>query len=132
MSREKMIVWGVLLFSILLWALDIVMKYQISDWGIWLFRNEMINLTGVICLVTMGVIMLLALRPRFLEGIFQGLDKTYYVHKWLGIFSVLAVVLHYGAKLSKSLLQPFFERGPKLKDLPIEWMNDYRGLALIN
>ncbi len=112
MSREKMIVWGVLLFSILLWALDIVMKYQISDWGIWLFRKEMINLTGVICLVTMGVIMLLALRPRFLEGIFQGLDKTYYVHKWLGIFSVVAVVLHYGAKLSKSLLQPFFERGP--------------------
>lgn len=129
MSREKMIVWGVLLFSILLWALDIVMKYQISDWGIWLFRKEMINLTGVICLVTMGVIMLLALRPRFLEGLFQGLDKTYYVHKWLGIFSVVAVVLHYGAKLSKSLLQPFFERGPKLKDLPIEWMNDYRGLA---
>ena len=129
MSREKIIVWGVILFSILLWGLDVLMKYQMSDWGIWLFRKEMINLTGVICLVSMGVIMLLAIRPRFLEGVFQGLDKTYYVHKWLGIWSVMAVVLHYGAKLSKTLLQPYFERGPKLKELPIAWMEDYREIA---
>ncbi len=129
MSREKTVVWGVFIFSLLLWGLDVLMRYQGSDWGVWLFRKEMINLTGIICLVSMGVIMLLALRPTFLEGFFQGLDKIYYVHKWLGIFSIVGVALHYGAKLSKTVLRPFFERGPKLKDLRIEWMEDYRGLA---
>lgn len=129
MSREKMIVWGVLLFSILLWGLDVLVTYNLGDWSVWLWRKEMINLTGVICLVSMGIIMLLALRSKFLEGIFQGLDKTYYVHKWLGIFSVIAVVLHYGAKLSKTVLQQFFERGAKLQTFRIEWMEDYRSLA---
>ena len=96
MSREKKIVWGTGLFAVLLWIIDIIWRYKTSDWGVWLWRKEMINLTGIIAFVMMGVIMLLALRPKFLEPLFQGLDKIYYVHKWLGIWSIIAVVLHYG------------------------------------
>ena len=129
MSREKKIVWGTGLFAVLLWIIDIVWRYKTSDWGVWLWRKEMINLTGIIAFVMMGVIMLLALRPKFLEPLFQGLDKIYYVHKWLGIWSIIAVVLHYGMKLSKSILQPYFEKGPKLGGDKLALLEDYRPYA---
>lgn len=130
-SREKGIVWGTFIAAFLLWALDVVMRYQLSDWGVWLWRKELINLTGVMAFIPMGVIMILALRPKFLEGICHGLDKIYYIHKWLGIWSIVFVALHYGAKLSKGFLRQYFERGPKLGGDKFLLLEEYRGFAKI-
>lgn len=129
MSREKKIIWGVLLVSLFLWAMDAVFVYSASDWGVWLWRKELINLTGVMILISMGLIMLLAIRPKFLEKFFHGLDKTYYVHKWLGIIAILSVILHYGIKLSKGMLQTFFEKGPKVPSSKLMMLEDYRDFA---
>ena len=125
MSREKKIIWSVLLLSVLFWAMDAIFAYSTSDWGIWLWRKELINLTGVIIFISMGLIMLLAIRPKFLEKFFHGLDKTYYVHKWLGIIVILAVVFHYGIKLSKGILQLFFEKGAKVAGSKLIFLEDY-------
>lgn len=129
MVREKQIVWGVLILSFLLWGADVVSNYSASDWGVWLWRKELINLTGILALIPMGVIMLLALRPRFLEPLFNGMDKIYYVHKWLGIWAITAALLHYGVKLSKSFLKPYFEQGPKPKAETLAWLDSYHSLA---
>lgn len=129
MRREKAVVLGVFLLSFLLWGLDVGIRYSSTDWSVWLWRKELINLTGVLALIPMGFIMLLALRPKFLEPFFNGMDKIYYIHKWVGIWAIVAALLHYGIKLSKSFLRPFFERGPKIKAETIAWLDDYRSLA---
>lgn len=129
MSREKQIVWGVMILPFLLWGLDVASSYSTTDWGVWLWRKELINLTGLVAIIPMGVIMLLALRPRFLESLFQGMDKIYYVHKWLGIWAISAALLHYGVKLSKGFLKPFFEKGPKIKLDGLPWLDGFHSLA---
>lgn len=104
MCREKRIVWGIFLFSFLLWFLDVALRYPF-DYSSWLSRKEMYNLTGVLAVIPMGIIMILSLRPRCLERAFNGLDKMYYVHKWLGIISIIFVFLHYAVKLGKGFFR---------------------------
>jgi predicted ferric reductase len=45
----------------------------------------MISLTGIVAIGTMSVAMVLALRLTFIENYVGGLDKSYRLHKWLGI-----------------------------------------------
>ncbi len=39
--------------------------------------------------------MILAVRPKMLEGLFGGLDKMYRLHKWLGIIALSGSILHW-------------------------------------
>ncbi|WP_340155878.1 hypothetical protein, partial [uncultured Winogradskyella sp.] len=48
-------------------------------------RGLFIQYSGVIGIGVMSIAMLLALRPVWLEPILGGLDKSYRLHKWLGI-----------------------------------------------
>ncbi len=59
------------------------------------FRVAAIQLTGILALGAMCVATLLAARPRWLEGVFGGLDKMYRLHKWLGITVLLTSVGHW-------------------------------------
>lgn len=130
-SREKKIVWSIVVGSIMLWCVDILFRYKSGDWSVWLWRKELIHLTGVMAFIPMGVIMILALRPKWLEPYCHGLDKIYYIHKWLGIWSIVSVILHYGMKLSKTFLRPYFERGPKLGGDKLLLLEEYRSLAKV-
>src|SRR3546814_3577398 len=44
----------------------------------------------------MSVAMVLAVRPRRFERFFDGLDKTYRLHKWLGISALVIAIFHWG------------------------------------
>lgn len=129
LSREGKIVSGVFVFSIALWLIDIAFAYKLDDWSIWLLRKELINLTGIIAIVSMGIIMIIAIRPKFLEHFFQGMDKAYFVHKWLGIIGISAAILHYGIKLSKPLLKTMFEQGAKIPRGSSAFLADYTSSA---
>jgi predicted ferric reductase len=67
-------------------------------------RKALTSLTGALALGWMGICMLLALRPAWLESALGGLDKLYYVHKWVGIGAVLLVVVHWLLILSPRTL----------------------------
>ncbi|WP_304670387.1 ferric reductase-like transmembrane domain-containing protein [Neisseria bergeri] len=43
----------------------------------------------------MSACMILAVRPKMLEGLFGGLDKMYRLHKWLGIIALSGSILHW-------------------------------------
>lgn len=58
-------------------------------------RNALINYTGVIGIGVMSVGLLLAMRPARLEPWLGGLDKSYRLHKWLGITAVLFSITHW-------------------------------------
>jgi hypothetical protein len=49
----------------------------------------------VIAIGAMSVAMILALRPRWPERWFGGLDKMYRLHKWLGISALVVAIVHW-------------------------------------
>lgn len=49
------------------------------------WRNQGIQLTGILALALMGALMLMATRPSWLEQRLGGLDHLYQLHKWSGI-----------------------------------------------
>jgi len=54
-----------------------------------------INYTGIIAMGVMSVSMLLALRSVALEPYVGGLDKSYRLHKWLGVAGLVMAVAHW-------------------------------------
>lgn len=67
-------------------------------------RAALNSLTGALALSWMGLCMVLALRPAWLESRIGGLDKLYRVHKYAGIGTVLLVVAHWLVYLSPNIL----------------------------
>ena len=49
---------------------------------------------GCVALILMGVGQVMAMRMRWMEAIFGGLDEIYVLHKWVGIVAMIAVLLH--------------------------------------
>ena len=60
-----------------------------------LLRNQFLQLTGLIAISSMSLILVLATRPKWLEPWLGGLDKTYRLHKWLGITALVMAVTHW-------------------------------------
>ena len=61
----------------------------------WQYRNAFIQLSGIITITLMTVIIVLALRLPFIERFTNGLDKSYHLHKWIGISSLITAIIHW-------------------------------------
>lgn len=60
-----------------------------------LFSKSLDQYTGIIAFLAMTFSMLLATRPMWLEKRLNGLDKTYRLHKWLGIVAFSFSIMHW-------------------------------------
>ncbi|MFA7555050.1 MAG: ferric reductase-like transmembrane domain-containing protein [Spongiibacteraceae bacterium] len=60
-------------------------------------RHLLVQYSGVITIAVMSIAMMLALRPVWLEPWLGGLDKTYRLHKWLGISALIIATSHWVA-----------------------------------
>ncbi|MDR3214070.1 MAG: ferric reductase-like transmembrane domain-containing protein [Azoarcus sp.] len=58
-------------------------------------RSAIVNYTGILAMGAMSVAMMLAIRPMWVEPLLGGLDKSYRLHKWLGIGALVTGVLHW-------------------------------------
>ena len=58
-------------------------------------QNSFVNLTGIVAMGVMAVSLMLALRSVAVEPHVGGLDKSYRLHKWLGITALVMVVAHW-------------------------------------
>jgi len=94
--------FGVLALGILAWAAGLPWGALGTDFFFW--RHQGILLSGVLATATMGGLLLLALRPRWLEQRLGGLDRLYRLHKWSGITTGVLVVLHWGLTQSPGWL----------------------------
>ncbi|CAB3787893.1 Carnitine monooxygenase reductase subunit [Paraburkholderia ultramafica] len=59
------------------------------------FQLSMINFTGILTLGCMSAGMFLAIRPISVEPFLGGLDKSYRLHKWLGISTLALSTIHW-------------------------------------
>lgn len=108
----KKIMYAAALLVLAAWGLTVYGHNPSMD--VWWWRKQLIYLTGFGSFILMSLIMVLAVRPRWLEKPLGGLDKMYRLHKWAGIWAISLGVSHYLLKLSKDLLKVFFEREAKL------------------
>jgi predicted ferric reductase len=49
---------------------------------------------GMAALIAMALSQVIATRLGFVERVFGGLDRSYILHKWLGIGAMVAILLH--------------------------------------
>ncbi|WP_163132028.1 ferric reductase-like transmembrane domain-containing protein [Agarivorans sp. Alg241-V36] len=59
------------------------------------WRSALIQYSGILTIALMSLTMLLALRLPFIEQLTKGLDKSYRLHKHLGIASVVLATTHW-------------------------------------
>jgi predicted ferric reductase len=99
--RNIRLTWAALIAGLtLLWlqAEPILSTY----WPFFTLRKTMMQYTGILGIGVMSVGMLLALRPVRVEPWLGGLDKTYRLHKWLGITGLVITIVHWAwAKVPK-------------------------------
>jgi len=93
MRNLKRAFWGMLVLLSLSWLVAEPAVFQaVSFFGV---RALTMQFTGIIAIGCMSVAMVLALRPRWPEPWFGGLDKIYRLHKWLGITALVVAIVHW-------------------------------------
>ncbi|SMH31648.1 ferredoxin reductase family protein [Mesorhizobium australicum] len=93
MQRLNRVFWATLTVPLLLWLLADTSVFQASS--LFGMRDPMVQVTGILAIVCMSAAMILALRPRWPEAWFGGLDKMYRLHKWLGIGALVLSIVHW-------------------------------------
>lgn len=95
MRNIKIALWGLMAGLSALWFLA-SLPFP-DDLTVISIRNLFLPYSGVIGIGVMSVAMILAVRPVWLEPWLGGLDKSYRLHKWLGIAGLVAAVAHWVA-----------------------------------
>lgn len=135
MKNIKRGFWGLMLALTALWLLaDTLLPHPFTYFS---FRAVFVQYTGVIAFGAMSMSMMLALRPKWLERPFNGLDKMYRLHKWLGISALIVAIVHWwwaqGTKWMVEwgwLTRPERRPGAGMRLGPAaEWLRSQRGTA---
>jgi predicted ferric reductase len=71
----------------------------------WIARREGLYLTGLASFALMSLVMLLAVRPAWLEKPLGGMDRIYRLHKWTGILAIGLGAAHWLAEQSGGLIK---------------------------
>ncbi|MGE0055426.1 MAG: ferric reductase-like transmembrane domain-containing protein [Hyphomicrobium sp.] len=134
MTPIKIVLWGFLAAISGLWLLAepiFSIPQQFAP-----IRAALINYTGIIGISVMSLAMILAVRPVFAERWFDGLDKMYRLHKWLGFSALIFAVSHWiSAKAPHWLIDlGLMERRgrgprPEITDPIALFFRERRGLA---
>lgn len=116
MKNIKIALWGIPGLLTVLWlAATLPFPETLNFLSV---RNLLVQYSGVIATAVMSIGMILALRLSWLEGWLNGLDKSYRLHKWLGIMALVTSVAHWVASelpkwmVSLGLLQAPERRAP--------------------
>lgn len=71
----------------------------------WLIQRQGLYLSGLWAIALMSLVMVLSIRPAWLEKPLGGMDKMYRLHKWAGILGISAAGLHWLLDMSSDLLK---------------------------
>lgn len=93
MRRVSISLWALLALLSALWLAAEPSVFQPQ--GFFALRNAMVQYSGILAMGAMSAAMVLALRPRWPERWFDGLDKMYRLHKWLGIAAMVLAIAHW-------------------------------------
>lgn len=93
MKRIQLAYVGLLLLlSLLWWLADPLLP---AGYEYFALRKVAVNYTGILGIGVMSVGMILVLRLAWLESLLGGLDKSYRLHKWLGVSGLAIAIVHW-------------------------------------
>lgn len=117
MKTIRITLWAALLGLSLLW---VAANLPLPDAATFIaLRNLAVQFSGVLAIGAMSIAMVLAVRSPRVDRWLNGLDKSYRLHKWLGIAALVAAVLHWvaasgpGWAVSLGLMQAPERRPPE-------------------
>ena len=121
MKNIKIAIWAIPVVLTALWSIANFPLPQTL--GFIAIRNLVVQYSGVLSMGAMSVAMILATRARWLESWVNGLDKSYRLHKWLGISALVTSIVHWiaaqGPKWMVGLgLMEAPQRGPRPAGAP--------------
>lgn len=104
----KKLLAGFLTLITLAWAWDaLVLTPQPPGVDpLWQLRQHGIYLTGLWSISLMSLVMVLAIRPAWLDQPMGGMDQVYRLHKYAGIAAIVTGAMHWLLKLSSGILKP--------------------------
>lgn len=91
----KLLLAGLLGLCLLGWGSQMAGTTHAAAHPLWIVRQELLNLSGLLAIAMMSLAMFLASRPQWLEGPLGGLDRIYRTHKWAGILAGIFAALHW-------------------------------------
>lgn len=89
---------------------------QLSVLSLSLSYEQLLTTSGYLAINFMSITMLLAARPRWLEAPLGGLDKMYQLHKWTGIFAVIAALAHWLIEMADDALEALLGKDKSLHE----------------
>lgn len=92
-TRIKIIFWVLCLGLTALW-LDAEQIWSHAS-SLAQIQIPFVNYTGIVAMGAMAVSLLLALRSVRMEPYVGGLDKSYRLHKWLGVAALAMIIAHW-------------------------------------
>jgi len=93
MTRIKVVFWVFCVGLTALWlAADPILTHTAPFAQT---RLSLINYTGIIAMGVISVAMILAVRSSKVESFIGGLDKSYRLHKWLGVAGLIMAIAHW-------------------------------------
>lgn len=93
MNRIKMFIPLLLGSLTLLWLA--AESITTIPWSYFPIRKVLMQYSGILAMAAMSIAMILALRLRPIEKLTQGIDKSYRLHKWLGISCLVLGIIHW-------------------------------------
>jgi len=93
MNKIKIALVSSITFITIIWFLTNTLLYIPFDSN--LFAKSLDQYTGIIAFSAMTFSMILATRPIWIEKRLGGLDKSYRLHKWLGIIAFSFSIMHW-------------------------------------
>ena len=112
------------------WAWDDLYMNPMTGDLPWLVRQHGLYLTGLLSIGLMSLVMVLAVRPAWLEGPLGGMDKIYHLHKWGGILAISFAAAHWLFEMASDPLKEMFGKsGRPAKDAVLFFMQPMRSEA---
>lgn len=105
-SSKKWIIITFLL-SIIIFYFTPSFNATFTNMTFWTFRDGMLYFTGVVAVLLMILAMVLSIRLNIIEKKTNGLDKSYFLHKWIGISAFIMMVIHWAFKECKGIILDF-------------------------
>ncbi len=105
------LIFGLLSLVTLAWGWDFFHSPSlVPTSSVWLARQELMYISGLLSVALMSLVMYLATRPAWLERPLGGMDRVYRTHKWAGILAVAFAATHWLVEMSSDLLKAWVGR----------------------
>ncbi|MBE1236119.1 ferric reductase-like transmembrane domain-containing protein [Phaeovibrio sulfidiphilus] len=116
MNRTSKWVLGTMLIALAFYVIAPQGPSAIGSPAFWVYRHELVLVSGVVSLALMTLCVILAVRLKWMEPLTRGLDKSYAIHKWAGIAVTFTVTVHWLAEKFPKWTRDIFSYPPKMKN----------------